>query len=82
MLTRPLQIKDLPSIIGCEAIRSFKKLFSQNISLLGLKGILLPIVHYIIHIYNINCVHICIYTIYICKIKHEIYYTYPYNPQN
>ena len=31
------QIKDLPSIIGCEPIRGFKKLFSQNLPLLGLR---------------------------------------------
>ena len=31
------QIKDLPSIIGCEPIRSFKKLYPQNLPPLGLR---------------------------------------------
>ena len=34
---RQLKIKDLPSIIGCEPIRSFKKLFSQNLPPLRLR---------------------------------------------
>ena len=37
---RLLQIKDLLSIIGCEPIRSFEKLFSQS-AFFGVKGILL-----------------------------------------
>ena len=32
---RQPQIKDLPSIIDCEPIRSFKKEFSQNLTPLG-----------------------------------------------
>ena len=40
MLTRLLQIKDLPSVIGCEPIKCFKKSFSQVV-----KGILLSLVH-------------------------------------
>ena len=44
MLTpRMLQIKDLPSIIDCEPIILFKKLFSQSLPSLGVKGILLPL---------------------------------------
>ena len=36
MLTPPTKKKkDLPFIIGCEPIRSFKKLFSQNLPPLG-----------------------------------------------
>ena len=41
---RRKRVKDLPSIIGCEPIRRFKKLFSQNLLPLG-KGILLLLVH-------------------------------------
>ena len=44
---RLLPIKDLPSIVGCEPIRSFKKLFSQNMAPLGVKGILLPLLHFL-----------------------------------
>ena len=33
--TRLPQIKDLPSIIGCEPIRNFKKLFLQMLAPLG-----------------------------------------------
>ena len=36
--------KDLPSILGCEPITSFKKLPSQNLPPLGVKGILLLLV--------------------------------------
>ena len=36
--------KDLPSILGCESITRFKKLPSQNLPPLGVKGILLLLV--------------------------------------
>ena len=39
------QIKDLPSIIGCEFIRSLKKLLLQNLRPMGVKDILLLSVH-------------------------------------
>ena len=37
-------IRDLPSIIDSEPIRSFKKLFLHNLPNLGVKDILLPLV--------------------------------------
>ena len=54
MLTPPTINKNIPSFIGCEPITSFKKLSSQNMSLLVVKSILLLLlVVYLLTITNL-----------------------------
>ena len=63
-----LQIKDLPSIIDCEPIRSFMKLFSQNPQpYLGERVFLLQLVHKLKYINDTRATHqrcLCIYVIF------------------